>query len=197
MRYTKYKNFVKISVFGDDDALISNSSSVYRIDGTLNNCKRMRFNFNGCLNSVKLSKNARLILESLFIPTITNLVNYINVRIVTSTEDTNLDSGKFSTGNPILITTRTNTMVYNNSELFCNINVPSTFLSQGYIEIELESPVVTTAVDFITSTPLKPFYMTFVIIDQDEEESQDPNIAQTVEYKNYGRLGMPIRTPLT
>jgi hypothetical protein len=87
-------------------------------------------------------------------------------------------------------------MVYNNSELFCNINVPSTFLSQGYIEIELESPVVTAAVDFTTSSSLKPFYMTFVIIDQDEEESQDPNIAQTVEYKNYGRLGMPIRTPL-
>ena len=197
MRYIVHKNFVKISVFGDDDTWISNSNSVYRIDGTLNNCKRMRFNFNGSLNNVKLSKNARLILESLFIPTITNLVNYINVRIVTSTEDTNLDSGKFSTGNPILITTRANTMVYNNSELFCNINVPSTFLSQGYIEIELESPVVTAAVDFTTSSSLKPFYMTFVIIDQDEEESQDPNIAQTVEYKNYGRLGMPIRTPLT
>ena len=197
MRYTVHKNFVKISVFGDDDTWISNSNSVYRIDGTLNNCKGMRFNFNGSLNNVKLSKNARLILESLFIPTITNLVNYINVRIVTSTEDTNLDSGKFSTGNPILITTRANTMVYNNSELFCNINVPSTFLSQGYIEIELESPVVTAAVDFTTSSSLKPFYMTFVIIDQDEEESKDPDIAQTVEYKNYGRLGMPIRTPLT
>jgi hypothetical protein len=51
----------------------------------------MRFNFNGALNDVKLSKNARLILESLFIPTITNLINYINIRIVTSTEDTNLD----------------------------------------------------------------------------------------------------------
>jgi hypothetical protein len=157
----------------------------------------MRFNFNGSLNNVKLSKNARLMLESLFIPTITNLSNYINVRVVTSTEDINLDSGKLNTGNPILITTRANTMVYNNSELFCNINVPSTFLSQGHIEIKLESPVVTAAVDFITRTPLKPFYMTFVIIDQDEEESQDPNIAQTVEYKNYGRLGMPIRTPLT
>ena len=197
MRYTVHKNFVKISVFGDDDTWISNSNSVYRIDGTLNNCKRMRFNFNGSLNNVKLSKNARLILESLFIPTITNLSNYINIRVVTSTEDTNVDTNKFNTGNPILITTRANTMVYNNSELFCNINVPNTFLSQGYIEIELECPVVTAAVDFTTSSSLKPFYMTFVIIDQDEEESQDPNIAQTVEYKNYGRLGMPIRTPLT
>ena len=102
---------------------------------------------------INLSNNARLVLESLFIPTITNLSNYINVRIVTSTEDTNVDSGKFNTGNPILITTRANTMIYNNSELFCNINVPSTFLSQGYIDIELESPVVTAAVDFITLKP--------------------------------------------
>ena len=196
MRYTVHKNFVKISVFGDDDTWISNSNSVYRIDGTLNNCKRMRFNFNGSLNNVKLSKNARLMLESLFIPTITNLSNYINVRVVTSTEDTNLDSGKLNTGNPILITTQANTMVYNNSELFCNINVPSTFLSQGYIEIELESPIVSAAVNFTTSGSLRPFFMTFIIIDQDEEESQDPNIAQTIEYKNYARLGMPIRTPL-
>ena len=197
MRYTKYKNFVKISVFGDDDALISNSNSVYKVDTTLNNSKRMRFNFNGCLNDVKLSNNARLILESLFIPSITNLNNYINVRIVTSTEDTNVDSGKFNTGNPILITTRANTMIYNNSELFCNINVPNTFLSRGYIEIELESPIVTTDVDFITSTPLKPFYLTFIIIDQDEEETQDSNIAQKVDFKNFGRLGAPIRPPIT
>ena len=197
MRYTKYKNFVKLSLFGDDDTWICNSNSVYKTDSTLNNSKRMRFNFNGSLNDVRLSNSARLILESMFIPTITNLSNYINVRVVTSTEDTNLDTGRFNTGNPILITTRANTMVYNNSELFCNINIPNSFLSKGYIDIELESPVVTTAVDFITSTPLKPFYLTFVIIDEDEEDTKDPNIAQTVEYKNYGRLGMPIRTPLT
>ena len=161
MRYTVHKNIVKISVFGDDDTWISNSNSVYRIDGTLNNCKRMRFNFNGSLNNVKLSKNARLMLESLFIPTITSLSNYINVRVVTSTEDTNLDSGKLNTGNPILITTRANTMVYNNSELFCNINVPSTFLSQGHIEIELESPVVTAAVDFYNEYPIEAILYDF------------------------------------
>ena len=62
MRYTVHKIFVKISVFGDDDTWISNTNSVYRIDGTLTNCKRMRFNFNGSLNNVKLSKNARLML---------------------------------------------------------------------------------------------------------------------------------------
>ena len=32
MRYIKYKNFVKISVFGDDDAFISNINSVYKTE---------------------------------------------------------------------------------------------------------------------------------------------------------------------
>jgi hypothetical protein len=73
----------------------------------------MRFNLNGSLNNVKLSTNARLMLESLLIPTITNLSNHINVRVVTSTEDTNLDSGKLNKDNPVLMTTRANTMVYN------------------------------------------------------------------------------------
>ena len=57
MRYTKYKNFVKISLFGDDDTWISNSNSVYKTDSTLNNSKRMRFNFNGCL---KLAPSSRV-----------------------------------------------------------------------------------------------------------------------------------------
>ncbi len=48
-------------------------------------------------------------------------------------------------------------MVYNHSELFCNINVPSTFSSQGYIEIELECPSVAAAVDFTTNSSLRSF----------------------------------------
>lgn len=197
MRYTKYKNFVKISLFGDDDIWASNTNSVYIVEGNLINSKRMRFNFNGSLNDVKLSNNARLVLESLFIPSIDKLVNYINVRIVTSTEDTNIDTVKFNKGNPILVTTRANTMVYNNTEFFCSINIPRTFLSNGYIDIELESPVVASVIDFITNTPLKGFYLTFIIVDEDEEETKDETLAPKVEYKNYGRMGMPIRTPLT
>ena len=65
MRYIKYKNFVKVSVFGDDDTWISNTTSVYKTENTLNNSKRMRFNFTGCLNDIQLSNNARLVLESL------------------------------------------------------------------------------------------------------------------------------------
>ena len=70
------------------------------------------------------------------------------------------------------------------------------FLSKGYIDVEIESPVVTVAITYVGNI-LDRFMLTFVIVDEDDEEINDPNITQTVEYKNYGRLGMPIRTPLT
>ena len=62
--------------------------------------------------------------------------------------------------------------------------------------MEVESPVVTANVTF-TGTALNRFMLTFVVIDLDNEEVQDENLAPKVEYKNYGRLGMPIRTPLS
>ena len=63
-----------------------------------------RFSFNGAFNDVILSKNAHLILESAYFPTVTNISNYVNIRIVTSTEDQVFDTQKQNTGNPLLIT---------------------------------------------------------------------------------------------
>ncbi len=62
--------------------------------------------------------------------------------------------------------------------------------------MEIESPIVTANVTF-TGTTLNRFILAFVIVDQDDEEVQDKNLSSKLEYKNYGRLGMPIRTPLT
>ena len=68
---------------------------------------------------------------------------------------------KYISGNPILFFTKSNLTVTNNSEFFYSINIPENFLSKGYIEIEIESPIVTTNVDYVTSTPLRPFFKIF------------------------------------
>ena len=198
MRYTKYKNFVRISCFGPNDTLRNKSESQYRTPGSnFTNGKTCRFNFNGTLNDVILSNNARLILESIYFPGVLNVGAYVNIRIVTSSEDTVFDTVKQTSGNPLLVTlSSANQTILNTSELFYNFNVPSTFLSKGYIDVEIEAPVVTVAITYVGAV-LDRFMLTFVIVDEDDEEINDPNIAQTVEYKNYGRLGMPIRTPLT
>jgi len=127
------------------------------------------------LNDILLSKNARLGLESSYIPTITGF--FVNIRIVTSTQDINVDASKYNSGNPILFATKSNITITNNSELFYSINVPENFLSRGYIEIEVESPVVTANVDYITGAPMKPFFISFIIIDEEEEEVHNQNMA--------------------
>ena len=198
MRYTVHKNLYKVSLFGPNDDWKNKSDSQYRAPGSsFSNGKICRFNLNGAFNDVILSKNARLILESAYFPTIPNIVNYVNIRIVTTSEDAVFDTEKKTSGNPLLVTfAATNQTIYNNSELFYNFNVPSTFLSKGYIDVEVESPIITASVAFAATT-LARLMLTFVIVDEDDEEIKDPNIAQTVDYKNYGRLGMPIRTPLS
>ncbi len=198
MRYTKYKNLYKVSLFGNHDEWINNADTQYTIPNRFfRNGKRMRFNLNGAFNDVILSKNARLILESAFFPAVTNLFSNVNIRIVTSSEDAVFDTVKQTSGNPILVTFYgAGVPIYNNSELLYNFNIPSTFLSKGYIDVEIEAPVVGTNITF-TGGVLDRVMLTFVIVDEDDEEINDPNIAQTVDYKNYGRLGMPIRTPLT
>ncbi len=199
MRYTKYKKLYKVSLFGNNDEWINNADTQYimTLSSNMRSGKRMRFNLDGAFNDVILSKNARLILESAFYPSVSGIGAYINIRIVTSSEDVVFDTIKKTSGNPILVTFHgPNQSIYNNSELFYNFNVPSTFLSKGYIDIELESPLPTGNATLIGGI-LNRFVLTFVVVDEDDEEIKDPNIAQTVDYKNYGRLGMPIRTPLT
>ena len=44
MRYTKYKNLIKVTLFGKDDIWLTNSDSVYKINGNFTNFKRCRFN---------------------------------------------------------------------------------------------------------------------------------------------------------
>ena len=198
MKYSKYKKSYRISCFGNNDDWRNKADSQYRtIGSSFINGKVCRFSFNGAFNDVILSKNAHVILESAYFPTVTNIANYVNIRIVTTTEDSVFDTVKNTSGNPIIVTfPGANQTIINGSEFFYNLNVPTSFLSRGYIDVEVESPVVTANVTF-TGTVLSRFMLTFVVIDVDNEEVQDENLAPKVEYKNYGRLGMPIRTPLS
>jgi hypothetical protein len=69
--------------------------------------------------------------------------------MVTSTQDKTCDTKKFLNGNPIPISMATQSTVnatnvlYNASEFFYNINVPTNIFSQGYIDMELECPSAT------------------------------------------------------
>lgn len=195
--YQKFKTIARIQLFGDDDLWASNQNSAYKTTGSnFTNGKKMRFDLGGLLNDVRLSKRARLIMEGCFLPTIPNMNTSI-LRVVTPTEDINFDSKKKRSGNPILVTFKDpNNQVYNCTPEFYNIAVPYNFLQNGYIDLELETNSIAN-VDYFTGSPLSKFFITCIIVDDDDEQTQDPNLAAPVNLHLFGQLGQPIRKPLT
>ena len=82
--------------FGGADLWATKTDSMYKTNSNYYNGKQCRYCLNLELNDNLLSKNARIILESAYIPSIIGY--YVNVRIVTSTQDTVVDTIKYNSG---------------------------------------------------------------------------------------------------
>jgi len=194
-RNIKYKTICRCQLYGDDNTY-NKPQYQYATSGNFNNSTKMRFDFNGTLNDVILSKNARAIVEMACMPTLTNTGNKTLIcRLVTSTNDKVFDTKKNLNGNPVLFSMALNSTLgalntlYNASEFFYNISVPSNFLSKNFIEIELEIPSQTgAAIDYITGNPLSNFYINLVIVDEDLEPSKDTTLAPLIDYSQMHNI---------
>jgi len=154
---------------------------------------------NNSLNDVKLSQNARCVLEACHIPNIVNMTNnLVYLRLVSSSQDKTFDTSKNLNGNPVILSTIVHSssvspnVIQNATEFFYSLSIPSNFLEKGYLELELECITTTANIDFITNTPLDFFYISLIIIDQDEELTKDLTLAPPVDYNTYN-INMPIR----
>jgi hypothetical protein len=76
--------------------------------------------------------------------------------------------------------------------IFYNTNIPPNFLTLGYVDIELECPSETTAVDYITSNPLSNLCIYLVIVYEDPQITTDTILAPPIDMKHYN-VNMPIR----
>ena len=188
MQYSRFKQICRITLSGDNDAYNSSTYTYSTGAGGVTNSKRMRFNLNGALNDIKLSQNARLSLESVIIPQITNMTSQVLIiRACIPTADKVFDTKKFKNGNPIIFNTTTfastYTTFFNSGPQFFSINIPSGWLNAA---IELELEVISqqsSNIDFITSSPLNNFLISFVILDEDLEKTEDINLAPRVDLK--------------
>ena len=171
-------------------ATMNGSGATATAVGCVINSKKMRFGLNNSLSHIQLSNNARCIVEMCNIPSITNWAGKsIIIRLGCATRDNVLDTKKFLSGNPILLsyalstTTNSPNILFNCSEFFYNINVPSNFLQIGYIDLELECPTATTASTLIgIQPPLSTFYINLVIVDEDLEQTKDNALAPQINY---------------
>jgi len=192
-RNIKYKVMTRIQLYGDDN-IYTNTMYEYPLPGSnVNNACKMRFNLQGNLGNLVLSQNARMVVETCCIPSLTNMAGkYALLRLVSPTNDKYWDSKKGANGNPIILSmglssvTNALNILYNASEFFYNINVPANIFSNGIIDMELEIPSQTASgIEFITSSPLSTFYINFVIIDEDPELTHDTTLAPPIDYKTY------------
>jgi hypothetical protein len=199
-RNIKYKTVCRLVLNGGDDLNKNLNSSQYSYsNNNITNSKRMRFTLNNSLNDVKLSQNAKCVLEACHIPNITNLTNnLVYLRLVASSQDKTFDTAKYLNGNPVILSTIVHSssvspnVIYNATDFFYSLNVASNFLEKGYLELELECITTTQNIDFITNQPLQFFYISLIIIDQDPELTKDLTLAPPIDYNNYN-INIPIK----
>ena len=199
-RNIKYKQVCRLVLNCNDDLLKSSTNSQYSCtNNAIVNSKIIRFSLKNSLSDVILSQNAKCVLESCHIPNITNLTNQIvYLRLVTSSQNKTYDTTKGLNGNPIILSTMVHAstvqsnVISNNSDMFYSLNIPSNFLQKGLIDMELECPSATSSINYVTGLPLKTFYISLIIIDEDLELTKDLTLAPPVDYNNYN-VNMPIR----
>jgi hypothetical protein len=181
--YIKYKDVIYFHCFGTNDENFASNKGRYSSNGAANNAKIFRFNLGSDLYNLNLSKNSKFQLIYLTTPLYAATAYQIGIlRLRTTTECKIWDSYKKTTGYPIInkvYSSAINPIDYSpNIEHFISIN--QNFLKAGYIEFEFEFPGVGTDIDF-TDVNNKPFYIHFKIVDVEDEETQDRNIAPFVQ----------------
>jgi hypothetical protein len=158
------------------------------------NSKIFRFNLGTDLYNLKLSKNAKFQLIFLTMPSYkdapTSYSDFNILRLRTATECIIWDSYKKTVGYPIIYKNSTSIYPENYIPSFENrISINPNFLNAGYIEFELEYPNEGSADMDFTNAKNNTFYIHFKIIDVEDEETQDRNIAPLLKNDsviNYG-----------
>jgi len=185
MKFYKYKQVQRLTFFGFDDAYIADESSLSKRSSqstsvrVINDTKVLRFDINR-LSHTQLSPNAKIVIESLFIPTfakagpITIRMNNLNTHAH--------DSQNNGFNSTLLYTTETAGQTFQNPspEILHNFSIPQNFFQNGYIEFSITYPD-----NDVTLTGLSRFNIGLVVYDIDEQELLLKDTPD-VDYKQFG-----------
>ena len=164
MRFKKEKQVIKLLL----------KASTASVSSLLNNCK-MVFNFDGKLNHITLSSNAKIEIEAVYTPDLPNFnVGYIILD--TPSENIFYDSINKGTSNyPILGLINSNTYIY-------NPNYKKTHITQDFLRNPLTLRLVSLNTNTVDFTNINDFAITLNITDEEEEQTQDINLRPEVKY---------------
>ena len=185
MKFYKYKQLQRCTFFGHDDLNLTDDRSVFKTSaqsgaGIIDDTKIFRFNINRLFQK-QLSQNAKIVIESIYLPTVGTRAGPATVRM--NNINTNAhDSQNKGFNSPLIYHSEDTGFQFNNTnpELFYNFSVSNNFFQNGTIEIQVTYPNVE-----IDPMSLVRFNISFVVYDIDEEDlllKDSPN----VDYKQFG-----------
>ena len=185
MKFYKYKQLQRCTFFGHDDLNLLDDRSVFKTSPQseatiIDDTKIFRFNINR-LFQTQLSQNAKIVIESIYLPTFAGRAGPVTVRM--NNINTNAhDSQNKGFNSPLIYHSEDTGFQFNNTnpELFYNFNISNNFFQNGTIELQITYPNVELA-----PISLVRFNISFVVYDIDEEDLLLKDTPQ-VDYKNFG-----------
>ena len=185
MKFYRYKQLQRMTFFGYDDLNKADNSSIFRTSAqsgadVLYDTKIFKFNINRLFQK-QLSQNAKIVIESIYIPTFAGRSGPVTVRM--NNINTNAhDSQNKGFNSPLIYHSEDTGFQFNNTnpELFYNFNISNIFFQNGTIELQVTYPNIELA-----PISLAKFNNSFVVYDIDEEDLLLKDTPQ-VDYKNFG-----------
>jgi hypothetical protein len=188
MKFYKYKQLQRCTFSGYDDLNIADDKSVFKTSpqsaaGIIDDTKIFKFNINR-LFQTQLSQNAKIVLESIYIPTYgttSNRAGPVTVRM-NNINTHSYDSQNKGFNSPLIYHSEDTGFQFNNTnpELFYNFNISNNFFQNGTIEIQVTYPNIE-----IDPISLVRFNISFVVYDIDEQDLLLKDTAD-VDFKNFG-----------
>jgi hypothetical protein len=170
MKFYRYKQLQRCTFFGHDDLNLTDDRSVFKSSAQseatiIEDTKIFRFNINRLFQK-QLSQNAKIVIESIYLPTFAGRAGPVTVRM--NNINTNAhDSQNKGFNSPLIYHSEDTGFQFNNTnpELFYNFNISNNFFQNGTIEIQVTYPNIELA-----PIQLVRFNISFVVYDIDEED---------------------------
>ena len=187
MKFYKYKQLQRCTFFGHDDLNLLDDRSVFKTSpqsdaAIIEDTKIFKFNINRLFQK-QLSQNAKIVIESIYIPTYGTTANRAGpVTVRMNNINTNAhDSQNKGFNSPLIYHSEDTGFQFNNTnpELFYNFNISNNFFQNGTIEIQITYPNIELA-----PISLVRFNISFVVYDIDEEDLLLKDTPE-VDYKNF------------
>lgn len=190
MKLFKYKQVARIALFGYDDLLLNDANSMYKtqLRGGFHtdeiNTKLLRFKLDGNIQNLQLSKNCKLVLESVFLP---DLYDYDDTAHTFAADEKNI-SNVFLRMKGInndtfdSLSANADTLIFSyytggvtffnpNPDKLYNFDISSNFLRNGFIDFEIIYDMKNGEnMDDTNRRSLTFFQISFVIYEVNEEE---------------------------